>query len=924
MKSMQTLKPIKYFDLLKLIKIVFFSVAIIYNSGYALCTVYSRNINIVILSILAFILFILIMLERKYRETIDYFPLAFLMLMIVLLLFSTCFNYSKTELGYFIRFSLVLLNSYFFTRYIDFKTISYYFRKIMLFISIVSLIGFVLTFVLNFKIYNFLPTVINVNGVTYYNGLILFFGGYSPNVLTRNFGVFWEPGIYGSYLLIALFLQMIADKNRINWGRQIIYILALISTFSTASIILLPLVFLGYIFRNKNKQYIQTPVMLCVVITIIILLLYIDEIKPYLAKWIPSIFDKLVNETGSGNTRLYSPIANLDILRQNNYFPLGFNNADLLYPLAIQKYMSYGAQTSTTFYLMAVLGPFGIIYTFAIIFGVLKQNGLSLYSKICFVFLLLIIINKEPHTYFLFTSMVLFYLLNKNSLHYENSELEENEHNKIEKKKNKPIQKTPYIYHIKAFFINNKSLKKIKDILFKNQDNKILTTNILSTFIIKGIALIISLLSTPAYVRYFSNDSPDGIVVGVWFTLISVFSWILNFDFGIGNGLRNKLVKAFVENDYDKQKTLISSGYIMLGFISLIILIIGCILIPFFDWNNLLNISSNFLKTKTLIISVIIIFAGIITQFFLKLITSILYALQKTALPSLLTLVSSISLLLYLLIAQGKIADNNEAMILLSIAQIITVNLPLLVATIVIFLTSLKNVKPSYKYYQKESAREVTSLGIEFFVIQICLLVINSTNELLITRLFGPNYVTEYTYYNKWFHMITVFFTLLVQPMWSSVSKSYEQKNYQRINKIYKIFNAIAIAFVFGSICLSLLLQPIMNIWLKEHTIKVEFITCLYFVMATAMTLFSTAATCIANGTNRLKCQIICCIVGAIIKLPLTILLSKLLGHWNSIILVQALIILPLAIAQPIAAIKFLNKKINKGEQINENTSHRC
>ena len=78
----------------------------------------------------------------------------------------------------------------------------------------------------------------------------------------------------------------------------------------------------------------------------------------------------------------------------------------------------------------------------------------------------------------------------------------------------------------------------------KNNRNRMLTTNILFSGILKIISLLTSLLIVPITINYLNNE-----VYGIWMTISSMLFWISTFDIGLGNGMRNYLTKAISEKD---------------------------------------------------------------------------------------------------------------------------------------------------------------------------------------------------------------------------------------------------------------------------------------------------------------------------------------------------------------------------------------
>lgn len=97
-----------------------------------------------------------------------------------------------------------------------------------------------------------------------------------------------------------------------------------------------------------------------------------------------------------------------------------------------------------------------------------------------------------------------------------------------------------------------------------NTNERIIAKNTVVAMVLRGLGIFVSFAMTPAFIRYFNNNE----VLGLWFTILSVLIWIMNFDLGIGNGIRNFLVKALTDNDRIEARRVISSGFISVGVLS--------------------------------------------------------------------------------------------------------------------------------------------------------------------------------------------------------------------------------------------------------------------------------------------------------------------------------------------------------------------
>ncbi|MCD7999988.1 MAG: MATE family efflux transporter [Clostridiales bacterium] len=448
---------------------------------------------------------------------------------------------------------------------------------------------------------------------------------------------------------------------------------------------------------------------------------------------------------------------------------------------------------------------------------------------------------------------------------------------------------------------------KIKNLKQINENDKSLLYNVGGAFFVKGVAMIVSLLTLPAYIRYFGDNT----VLGVWYTILSVITNVITFDLGIGNGLRNHLVVAFVKKDNWLAKQYISAAYFVNGLICLIGIVLSIAVVPNLKWNQFLNIKEEIVSTNILSTAMEIVCVGIMIQLFLKLITSVLYAMQKSAIINLINLISNTMIMVYVMFSPSETAEIN--IIKMSYFNVLAVNLPLLIVNVALFAGKMKKMRPSIYAFKNSYAVKIMKLGGAFFWVQIVYMLVISTNEFFITWLASPQEVVQFQIYNKLYGLIGTISLLALTPVWSIVTKAMIEQDSAWIKKLNRKLYRLAILATIAEILLIPLSRFIIPIWINDSSVTVKIEYVIVFAIYGSAMIWNSVLSSVANGMGKPQLQAIIFTIALIIKYPISKVLVNQTNSWIGVVIATIIPLIVYSVLQLYINRKYLeNIKINK------------
>lgn len=398
--------------------------------------------------------------------------------------------------------------------------------------------------------------------------------------------------------------------------------------------------------------------------------------------------------------------------------------------------------------------------------------------------------------------------------------------------------------------------------------------NISISFICKGLTILISFLIVPLTLGYVGK-----VEYGIWMTISSIISWFSFFDIGLGNGLRNKLAEALAKDDKETAKIYISSTFALIAGIASLMFIGFFIAAYFISWNTALN--TDVVPNNELFEIVIVVFFFFCIGFVMKVLSSILQAMQKYAINDILGVIAQILGLIAIFIL---VKTTDSSLFNLCLVYGSKTAIVLFIASIFLFSGSLKEFRPRLKYVNLKKAIPLMNLGIWFFIGQILFLIINQTSVILVVQFFGPEDVTVYNLALRYMTIVSMLYIMVLTPFLSAFTEAYTKKEFGWIKSTIKRINYIWLIASFGTLLLILGYKQFFRLWVGDEII----IPVSLIISLGISSIFNTRAstfTLFLNGIGKIRLQLRVVFIQALLFFPLSYLFFKLNFGLSSLVI---------------------------------------
>ena len=384
----------------------------------------------------------------------------------------------------------------------------------------------------------------------------------------------------------------------------------------------------------------------------------------------------------------------------------------------------------------------------------------------------------------------------------------------------------------------------------------------------RAVAAAVGLVTVPLAVRYLGAER-----YGLWVIAGSVVAWLSLADLGVGSSLTNLLARCHGEDRPEEARRHVASAFWLLLGVAATLSVLVLLAWPFLDWPSLLNVDSPQARAEAS------------------------PALAAAVAVFLLTLPLSLVPKIYSSYQEGSIANLWTVMgSVLSLAGIVTVidrglGVPWIVAaaagspavaaaasTLWLFGRRKPWLRPHPRAVDRESLGALARGGGMFLIVQVAVMLIMHTDNLILSRYLGAAAVAPYDVAWRLFQL-TILPQMVVFPyLWPAYGEAFARGDSAWIRRTFAA-NVAGAAGAATLLSLPLVLAgpAIIRAWAGESALPPP---GLLGWMAVWSVLYATlsAVACLLNGRGRIRGQMFYGLATALANVVLSVALVQRFG----------------------------------------------
>lgn len=451
-------------------------------------------------------------------------------------------------------------------------------------------------------------------------------------------------------------------------------------------------------------------------------------------------------------------------------------------------------------------------------------------------------------------------------------------------------------------------MQNIFERLFRGDSNTALVKkNIVGSFILKIVSIVISFQVVPLTIDFVNPTQ-----YGIWLTLSSLMSWFFFFDIGLTNGFRNRFAEAKAKGKIKLARIYVSTTYAALFILYILMLLIVLPVNMIIDWSEILNVDPSYKVElcKVFMIMISCLGLNIVAQVFATLVT----ADQRPVLASFIQVAGQAVAFIIILILVHTVSTGN----LLSLAFIFsgTPVIILILASIYFYCSRYHCYRPSFGYVRFRYVKNILGIGGKFFMITTSMLFIFQLMNVIISRVLGPETVTEYNIAYKYFNVLFMAAVLVLNPFWSAFTDAYTRRNFDWMRRMTHKLEYMWLLSIPIIVLMYFCAPWFYQLWIKD-VVTVSTPVNISVAIYTGLLMLANVYMFLINGIGKVKIQLIIYLIFALIAYPIMTISCKSWGI-SGLLIVPSIVYLVQAVLGRIQLKKIITRKINKNSIWNQ------